>query len=350
MNVLHTYRKEVQRYNLVSREEELELGSRIRQGDGEARRRMIEANLRLVILIARGYTRRGYDMDDAVQDGNLGLIKAVDNYDPNKGRFSHYAHWWIKLYINRGIIDKSDTIRLPVWLWQYRIRFIKTKNLLFQETGKEPDLELIARAMGIKEKLAERVVGSLNMTETKQLSELSTSPRDGESDESRVLALADYRFSPDRTLLYKAELAEACRELDKFLVQVRKILRIPNKRGPIANTTKNIRIFVFRYCLDENPIYVLKWREYSAIAMRFSVSKQRGEQIVAKAWEKLHENGMPQDEEWLMTMFAMIHHFSEAIGKEAERIIKTHFRPTCFLQIRKPQRGREVGRLCLATP
>ncbi len=327
MNSLQAYWKEVQKFNLLSREQEFELGNRFRQGDNKARQKMIEANLRLVLIIARRYIRRGYDIEDVIQDGNHGLIKAVDNYDPNRGPFSHYASWWIKLYIERGIIDKSHTIRLPVWLWQHGMRFLKTKHLLVQEAEKQPTLELIAQTMGIDERLAEKVAGIFRLAEITQLSELSTSPRDGKSDECRLLALADYRYSPDTPLFFKANLAEACRELDKFLVGIRKTLSIPNKRGPIANSRQNIQIFVFRYCLDKDPTQFIKCREYSAISKRFPVSKQRGEQIVSRAWEKLHEKGMPQDEKWLMKMFATVQGLSERIGEEAERIINAHFKP-----------------------
>ncbi len=327
MNSLQSYWKEIQEFNLLGRDQEFELGNRIRQGDNGARQTMIEANLRLVLMIARKYTRRGYDMEDLIQDGNHGLIKAVDNYDPNKGRFSHYAPWWIKLYIERGILDKSHTIRLPVWLWEYGMRFLKTKYLLVQKTEKQPTLKLIAQTMGVEERLVEKVDGILRLREITQLSELSTSPCDGESDEGRLLALADYRYSPDTPLFFKDNLADACRELDRFLVQIRKTLRIRNKRGRVANSRRNTQIFVFRYGLDENPSQFIKCREYSAISKRFPVSKQRGEQIVSRAWEKLHEEGVPQDEKWLLKMFVTIQGLSERIGEEAEWIIKSHFKP-----------------------
>ncbi len=327
MNSLQAYRKEVQEFNLLSREQEFELGNRIRQGDDRARQAMIEANLRLVFMAARRYTRRGLDFEDVIQDGNHGLIKAVDSFDPNKGSFANYAPWWIKLYIERGIIDKSHTIRLPVWLWEHGMRFLKTKSSLVRETEEQPTLKQIAQTMGIKEKLAGRVADCFRLTEMTQLSELSTSPQDGESDECRLLALADYRYSPDTPLFFKDGLVEGCRELSRFLVQIRKAIRIRNRRGRIANCRQNTQVFVFRYCLDEYPTEFVKCREYSAIANRFGVSKQRGEQIVSRAWQKLHEEGMPHDEKWLMKMFVRIQGLSERIGEEAERIIRTHFRP-----------------------
>jgi len=144
------YLKEIGKVPLLTAEEEIELAHRIEQGDAEAKRRLAEANLRLVVSIAKRYVGRGMLFLDLIQEGNLGLIKAVEKFDYRKGfKFSTYATWWIRQAITRAIADQARTIRIPVHMVETINKLIRVSRQLLQELGREPHPEEIAKEMNM---------------------------------------------------------------------------------------------------------------------------------------------------------------------------------------------------------
>ena len=151
------YLKEIGKIPLLSAEEELALAKRIVEGDEEAKKRMVEANLRLVVSVAKHYLGRGMQLLDLVQEGNMGLLKAVEKFDYTKGyKFSTYATWWIRQSITRAVADQARTIRIPVHMVETINRVSRTSRALVQELGREPTLREISEQLGIsEEKIAE---------------------------------------------------------------------------------------------------------------------------------------------------------------------------------------------------
>ncbi|UCF79259.1 MAG: sigma-70 family RNA polymerase sigma factor [Candidatus Eiseniibacteriota bacterium] len=155
---LSIYLREIGRYPLLTAAEETRLGEAFRSGDEEARRRLILSNLRLVVRIAKFYRNRGVDLLDLIEEGNLGLIAAVDRFDPKRGsRFSTYASWWIRQSVVRGIANYARTIRIPVHVFQLVNRYISAEKLLVTELARLPSVEEIALQMGESLRKVERV-------------------------------------------------------------------------------------------------------------------------------------------------------------------------------------------------
>jgi len=149
-NLERRYLKEIQRYPLLERDEERALWEAMREGDETARRSLIHAYLRLVVSIARAYRNRGVEFLDLVEEGNLGLITAVDRYDVERGiHFSTYATWWIRQALARGVANQSRTVRIPIHVLQMMRRFIATQRRLETELRRKPDLATIAQEMGL---------------------------------------------------------------------------------------------------------------------------------------------------------------------------------------------------------
>lgn len=158
-----TYFKEINSYPLLSEEEEKELAKQIQKGNSEAKRKMIVHNLRLVVSIAKHYKDRGLSFADLVQEGNLGLIKAVEKYDVSKGfRFSTYATWWIKQSISRAIMEQSRSVRIPVNLIEMMSKIHKVENDFIQEHGKTPKEKEIADVLGVEEKKVKEIISWMN--------------------------------------------------------------------------------------------------------------------------------------------------------------------------------------------
>lgn len=144
------YLKEIGKVQLLTAEEEVELAKRMENGDEEAKKRLAEANLRLVVSIAKRYVGRGMLFLDLIQEGNLGLIKAVEKFDYTKGyKFSTYATWWIRQAITRAIADQARTIRIPVHMVETINKLIRVQRQLLQELGREPYPEEIAKEMNL---------------------------------------------------------------------------------------------------------------------------------------------------------------------------------------------------------
>ncbi len=153
------YLKEIGRVPLLSADEEIEIAMRMEQGDEEAKKKLAEANLRLVVSIAKRYVGRGMLFLDLIQEGNLGLIKAVEKFDYRKGyKFSTYATWWIRQAITRAIADQARTIRIPVHMVETINKLIRVSRQLLQEYGREPSPDEIAKAMGISENKVREII------------------------------------------------------------------------------------------------------------------------------------------------------------------------------------------------
>jgi RNA polymerase primary sigma factor len=147
---LRLYLREIARIQLLSASDELTLARRVKRDDISARRALIEANLRLVVHVAKRYVGQGMDLEDLIGEGNIGLIRAVSKYDPDKGfRFSTYAHWWIKQAISRALLEGARTVRLPVYIMEEVMRVRRMTRQLYQELGHEPSAEEIAGALAI---------------------------------------------------------------------------------------------------------------------------------------------------------------------------------------------------------
>ena len=150
LDVIRSYLHEISQTSLLTFEEEQNLAAKVEKGDPKAREQMIEANLRLVVNIGKRYLNRGLPLADIIEEGNLGLMRAVEKFDYRKGfRFSTYASWWIRQSIERAIINQTKTIRLPVHVAEHINRFLSTSEMLIQELGREPSLKEIADKMNI---------------------------------------------------------------------------------------------------------------------------------------------------------------------------------------------------------
>ena len=157
-NSIKIYMREMGQFSMLSADEEIKLANRIAEGDQSAKNELIEANLRLVVSLARHYQGCGLSYQDLIQEGNIGLIKAAEKFDVSKGfRFSTYASWWIKQALSRAIADQSRTIRIPVHMIENINKFKKTERELLSQLNREPKIKEIADAMGISEKQAKEI-------------------------------------------------------------------------------------------------------------------------------------------------------------------------------------------------
>lgn len=150
---LETYLREINETKLLTADDEKNLATRISQGDARARDRMVRANLRLVVNIARCYTGKGLGLQDLIEEGNLGLLRAVEGFDPEVGtRFSTYASYWIKQSIKRALINSAKTIRIPAYMVELLSKWRRATNRLTEELGRNPTLEEVARLLGVAKK------------------------------------------------------------------------------------------------------------------------------------------------------------------------------------------------------
>lgn len=157
-NSIKIYMREMGQFFMLSADEEVKLAHRIAEGDQSAKNELVEANLRLVVSLARHYQGCGLSYQDLIQEGNIGLIKAAEKFDVSKGfRFSTYASWWIKQALSRAIADQSRTIRIPVHMTENINKFKKTERELLNQLNREPKIKEIADAMGISEKQAKEI-------------------------------------------------------------------------------------------------------------------------------------------------------------------------------------------------
>lgn len=176
-NGLSTYLAEISRIPLLSPAEELRLARRAQSGDPEARRRLIVSNLRLVVSIAKKYLYYGLPLQDLIEEGNIGLMKAVSRFDPERGcKFSTYATWWIRQAVTRSLSNYGRTVRIPVYVTDNISKYKRTADDLYKKTGKQPDAEEVAEQMGIKVKEAKKLESFI--TEIAPLDNLDTTSED----------------------------------------------------------------------------------------------------------------------------------------------------------------------------
>ena len=253
------YLKEIGKVPLLSAEEEINLALKMENGDIEAKRRLAEANLRLVVSIAKRYVGRGMQFLDLIQEGNLGLIKAVEKFDYRRGfKFSTYATWWIRQAITRAIADQARTIRIPVHMVETINKLIRVSRQLLQELGREPQPDEIAKEIG------------MSVEKVREIMKISQEPVSletpiGEEEDSH---LGD--FIPDDDAPAPAE-AAAFTLLKEQLIDVLDTL-----------TAREEKVLRLRFGLDDG-----RARTLEEVGKEFNVTRERIRQIEAKALRKL---------------------------------------------------------------
>ena len=253
------YLKEIGKVPLLSAAEEIDIAKRMAEGDQEAKRQLAEANLRLVVSVAKRYVGRGMLFLDLIQEGNLGLIKAVEKFDYRKGyKFSTYATWWIRQAITRAIADQARTIRIPVHMVETINKLIRVNRQLLQEYGREPRPDEIAREMGISEEKVREIIKVAQEP-------VSLETPIGEEEDSH---LGD--FIPDDDAPAPAEVA-AFTLLKEQLMEVLDTL-----------TPREEKVLRLRFGLDDG-----KARTLEEVGREFNVTRERIRQIEAKALRKL---------------------------------------------------------------
>ena len=253
------YLKEIGKVNLLTTEEEIELATKMAEGDNEAKRQMAEANLRLVVSIAKRYVGRGMLFLDLIQEGNLGLIKAVEKFDYTKGyKFSTYATWWIRQAITRAIADQARTIRIPVHMVETINKVMRISRQLLQELGHDPTPEEIAEDMGMP---VEKVREILKIAQEP----VSLETPIGEEEDSH---LGD--FIPDEDASEPAEAAS-------FTLLKEQLSGVLNTLTP-----REEKVLRLRFGIEDG-----RTRTLEEVGREFNVTRERIRQIEAKALRKL---------------------------------------------------------------
>lgn len=257
------YLREIGKIPLLSSEEELALAQRVVKGDKDAKEKMAEANMRLVVSIAKRYVGRGLDLLDLIQEGNTGLLRAVEKFDPDKGfKFSTYATWWIRQAITRAIADQARTIRIPVHMVETINKLLRTQRRLTQELNREPTNEEIAKEMEIDIDKVEHI-----MKIKQDISSLDASIRDDEEDS----VLSDFIEDEDTVSPEESATSQLLKE------QVKGILS--------ALTEREQKILKLRFGLEDGKSHTLE-----EVGQEFSVTRERIRQIEAKALAKLRKH------------------------------------------------------------
>ncbi len=260
-----TYLNQIGAVALLTAQQEVELAKRIELGDEAARREMIEANLRLVVSIARRYVGRGLSFADLVQEGNFGLMRATEKFDHRRGnKFSTYATWWIRQAITRGLADKGRTVRLPVHIVERMSTINRITQDLRQVLGREPTMEEVAEAVGIS---PDELQALFDVAETPLSLDMSMDP-EGDS-----AALGSIVSDPDQVSSFD---------------QVYTALRLRIVADAIQSLPeRESEVLILRYGLGGQDPWTL-----GEIGERLAISRERVRQIEAKALERLRFNGM----------------------------------------------------------
>ncbi|HEU0266161.1 MAG TPA: RNA polymerase sigma factor RpoD [Candidatus Saccharimonadaceae bacterium] len=259
------YLREIGKIPLLNAEEELALAKKVVAGDKRAKDKMAEANMRLVVSIAKRYSGRGLDFLDLIQEGNTGLLRAVEKFDPDKGfKFSTYATWWIRQAITRAIADQARTIRIPVHMVETINKLLRTQRRMTQELNREPTIEELAKELEMEPEKVEYVI------KIKQdISSLDAGVgRDGEDDES---VLGDFIEDEDSATPEESAATQLLKE------QVQAILSSLSEREQ--------KIVRMRFGLDNGKSHTLE-----EVGQEFAVTRERIRQIEAKALAKLRKH------------------------------------------------------------
>ena len=257
--------REIGKIPLLSAEEELELAKRVKEGDKKAKDKRAEANMRLVVSIAKRYSGRGLDFLDLIQEGHTGLLRAVEKFDPDKGfKFSTYATWWIRQAITRAIADQARTIRIPVHMVETINKLLRTQRRMTQELNREPTIEELSKELDMEPEKIEYVI------KIKQdISSLDAGVgRDGEDDDS---VLQDFIVDEDTVSPEDSASNQLLKE------QVQEILSSLSDREQ--------KIVRMRFGLDNGKNHTLE-----EVGQEFAVTRERIRQIEAKALAKLRKH------------------------------------------------------------
>ena len=259
-DIVKLYLKEIGRVDLLTAEQEVQLCERINSGDNNAKNELIEANLRLVVSIAKRYINSGMPLEDLIQEGNAGLIKAVEKYDASKGyRFSTYATWWIRQSITRGIADQSRVIRIPVHMHEKVNAMLKFESNFNREKGREPSIEEIALALN------ESIENIENYKRVAQ-GVASLDVPIGEEKDTTLMDFIIDEFNIEDDVMNKMGKEELINIMEQKL------------------TEREFQILILRYGLiDDSP------RTLEQVGRIYGVTRERIRQIESKALEKLNK-------------------------------------------------------------
>ena len=257
------YLREIGKIPLLKADEELALAQRVVAGEKDAKDKMAEANMRLVVSIAKRYVGRGLDLLDLIQEGNTGLLRAVEKFDPDKGfKFSTYATWWIRQAITRAIADQARVIRIPVHMFETINKLLRTQRRLTQELNREPTNEEIAKAMEMEVDKVENI-----MKIKQDIHSLDASVRDDEEDS----VLGDFIEDEDTVSPEESATTQLLKE------HVRDVLS--------GLTEREQKILKLRFGLEGGKSHTLE-----EVGQEFSVTRERIRQIEAKALAKLRKH------------------------------------------------------------
>jgi RNA polymerase primary sigma factor len=260
------YLREIGRIPLLTTEDEIKLAKRIAHGDQLAKKKLTEANLRLVVSIAKKYIGRGLSLLDLIQEGNTGLIRAVEKFDYRKGfKFSTYATWWVRQAITRAIADQARTIRIPVHMIETINKLIRVQRTLVQELGREPTPSEIAKEMGIDEDKVHHIIKISQET-------VSLEAPVGEEEDSRLGDFLEDKesLSPEESAIYQLMKGHVEEFLSTLPPREQKILRM-------------------RFGLENGRAHTLE-----EVGQEFGVTRERIRQIEAKALKKLEKHEFSQ--------------------------------------------------------
>lgn len=259
------YLREIGKIPLLNAEEELELAQKVVAGDKRAKDKMAEANMRLVVSIAKRYSGRGLDFLDLIQEGNTGLLRAVEKFDPDKGfKFSTYATWWIRQAITRAIADQARTIRIPVHMVETINKLLRTQRRMTQELNREPTIVELAKELEMEPEKVEYVI------KIKQdITSLDAGVgRDGDDEES---ILADFIEDEDSKTPEESATSQLLKE------QIQAVISTLSEREQ--------KIIKMRFGLDNDKSHTLE-----EVGQEFAVTRERIRQIEAKALAKIRKH------------------------------------------------------------
>lgn len=257
------YLREIGKIPLLKADEELALAKRVVAGDKDAKDKMAEANMRLVVSIAKRYVGRGLDLLDLIQEGNTGLLRAVEKFDPDKGfKFSTYATWWIRQAITRAIADQARVIRIPVHMFETINKLLRTQRRLTQELNREPTNEEIAKAMEMDVEKVEHI-----MKIKQDIHSLDASVRDDEEDS----VLGDFIEDDETVSPEESATSQLLKEHVKDMLN--------------GLTEREQKILKLRFGLEDGKSHTLE-----EVGQEFSVTRERIRQIEAKALAKLRKH------------------------------------------------------------